>query len=83
MSDDGRGVGVQHFTVPNLDRDALITIEARAVNSHYAAWKKPAHRQRIEPSLPEPFLLPIHGYTILRGDAGKRRNCFNQVCAGV
>ena len=39
VSDDGRDVGMQNFTVPHLDRDPLITIEARAVNSHYAAWK--------------------------------------------
>ncbi len=44
MSHDGRYVSGKNFTIPHLNRNFLIAIEAWAINPYYSAWKQPADR---------------------------------------
>ncbi|UCF82870.1 MAG: hypothetical protein JSV50_17025, partial [Desulfobacteraceae bacterium] len=48
------------------------TIKARSINLDNFARKKPADRQRLEPSLGEPLLLTLYRNAILGGKVVER-----------
>jgi hypothetical protein len=67
--------GPLEFTILHYHSDRRSTVKTRSIDLDTFAWKKPADRQRLEPSLAEPFLLTFNGDAILGGkvvERGKR-----------
>lgn len=73
ISREGVRLDRKHRLIPHLHYHRLPAIEARSVHTYRLSRKKPANRQRLKPSLSEPFLLSIYGDAILSRQIVKGR----------
>ncbi len=80
---DGLRLDRQHLLIAHHDHHGLAAVQAWRVHPHRLSRKEPAHRQRFEPSLGEPFRLSIYGNAILVGQVVKRRNRNDLVGLGM
>jgi hypothetical protein len=60
-------LGSKNFSITDLHPIREPTIEAGSIDLDRFPWKEPADRQRFEPSLAKPFLLPLDGDPVLSG----------------
>ena len=65
-------VGAKENTVSYLHTNWHPAIQTGSIYTDYLSWKKPADCQRLERSLPEPFLRAINRYAILGRKVVKR-----------
>jgi hypothetical protein len=61
----------QYFSILYFDSDRKTTIQTGGINLYCFAGKKPADRQRLEPSLAKPLLLTVDSDTVLGGEVAK------------
>ena len=65
IGDQAFWFSVQHRAVLHFHSDRRAAIKARRIDPDRLSRKKPADRQRFEPSLAEPFLLAVYCDTVL------------------
>jgi hypothetical protein len=65
------GFGSQDFPIADLHAYREATVKTGSIDLHCFAGKEPADRQRLEPSLAEPFLPAIDGDPVLGGEVVK------------
>jgi hypothetical protein len=82
IADHILGFYLQNDSIPDLHVYGLSAIEAGGIDANRFAGKKPADRQRFEPSLAEPFLLTINCNAILGGKVVKRGKGGNEIRIG-
>ena len=63
-----------HLLVAHNDNHGCPAVQAGSIHPYSLSRKEPAHRQRFEPSLGEPFRFPFYGDAILVGQVVKRCN---------
>jgi hypothetical protein len=80
FSKRNRGIGHQtyrfsalHNAILHFHRDRRSTIKTRRIDPDGSSRKKPADRQRLEPSLAEPFLMAINADAVVGWKIVKRR----------
>ncbi len=64
---------IQDCSILHFHADRRTTIQTRSINLYCFTWKKPADRQRFEPSLAEPLLLTIDSDAVLGGKVAEWR----------
>jgi len=64
---------VQDCSILHFYPDRRTAIQTGSFDLDCLAWKKPADRQRFEPSLSEPLLLTVDADAVLGGQVAKRR----------
>jgi len=64
-------ISPQDLPVADLHLDGLAAVKTGCIDLDYFAREEPADRQRFEPSLAEPFLLPFDGDAVLGGKVVK------------
>jgi len=60
VANNGRRRRLEDLAVSHTDAYRFVAVEAGAVDLDFLAGVEPADRQRLKPSLPVPFLFPIH-----------------------
>ena len=63
-----------HLLVAHNDNHGCPAVQAGSIHPYSLSRKEPAHRQRFEPSLGKPFLLPLNRNAVLIGQVVKRHD---------
>ena len=74
VSHDGIRLDRQHLLVAHDDNHGCPAVQTGRIHPYRLSWKEPADRQRFEPSLGEPFLLPLYRNAVLVGQVVERSN---------
>ncbi len=81
-ADPGLALAFDH-PVTHHNPHRLAAIETGGIDLNRFTRKYPADRQGFEASLGEPFLVPVDGDAVLRGEVVERREGRDQVGAGI
>jgi hypothetical protein len=73
IGDETFRFSAQHHSIPHFHPNRRATIKTWRIDPDGFSRKKPADRQRFEPSLSEPFLKAINGDTIMSRKIVERR----------
>ena len=73
ISHDTFRLSIQDCAILHFNPDRGTAIQTGSFNFYCLAWKKPADRQRFEPSLAEPLLLTVDADAVLGGQVAERR----------
>ena len=76
------GVQPEDRSITDFDADGEPAIETRAIDTDRLSGEKPADRQRFNPSLGEPLLPAVDGYTIMGREVVERRKRSDQAGIG-
>ena len=66
-------------TVAHCHAQRITAVQTEGLDYYRLPRKEPADRQRLEPSLGEPFLLPVHRDAVLRGQIVEGRERRDQI----
>ena len=83
VPDYGGWVGCENLSIPHLNADAFVAVQAGRIDTNGFTRKQPADRQRVRSSLAEPFLLTVHGDPVWGGYRRKGRNGGDPVGIGI
>jgi hypothetical protein len=70
------------LTVFDIHPNRRPAVQTRRIDPYCLTFEKPADRQRLEPSLAEPLLLPLDGDPVLGGKIAERGERRDVTCVG-